>query len=154
MGRDAGRLSGKAVGKALSRAKGQNNGSSERQGSGLPSSMSPSLLIRDKGGPACRSSYSIRTVGCSLLLQLVNFSLSNSVCCFSIVTSALGHVATEGSVMRGSTSLNINKPTHESHMIQRGLRLLLYTAASSIGEQQAEWINAVSCLGLAVNFAG
>ena len=39
-------------------------------------------------------------------------------------------------------------------MIQGGLRLLLYTAASSIGEQQAEWINAVSCLGLAVNFAG
>lgn len=56
--------------------------------------------------------------------------------------------------MRGSTSLDINESTHESHMIQGGLRLLLYTAASSIGEQQAERINAVSCLGLAVNFAG
>ncbi len=88
MGRDTGRLNGKAIGKALSRVKGQHNERSERQGSGLPSSMSPSLLMRDKAGPACRSSYSIRSTGFSLLLQLVNFSLLNSACYFSMLTSA------------------------------------------------------------------
>jgi len=62
----------------------------------------------------------------------------------------LERVATEGSVMRGSTSLDTDIPAQDTYMIQREFHLVICTAAGNVCEQQAEWLYAVSCLGLAL----